>query len=238
MRARARIVAEADGRGGTRLVTLRSETPLLLRHTPSGPGPATVFLVGGAAGPLGGDDLHLDIVVGPGAVLHVRAVAASIAMPARVPTPSCSAITATVGSAGTLHYLPEQLVAAAWCHHASLATVRVDDGGTLRWRDELVAGRHGEQPGNATVTTSVDYGGVPLLRQTLAIGPDADGWAGPAVLGGATATGSLLSVDPAVPQAPPQVLGPTAVLVPLAGPGTLRTATASDAHTLRAYLGE
>ena len=64
MRAYARVVAEADGHGGTRLVRLRGEPPLLPRRTGTGTGPATVHLVGGAAGPLGGDELRLDIEVG------------------------------------------------------------------------------------------------------------------------------------------------------------------------------
>ncbi len=63
MRAVARIVAVADG-GTTRLAVLRGEVPLLPRRTLS-PGPGmTVHLVGGAAGPLGGDDLRDDIVRG------------------------------------------------------------------------------------------------------------------------------------------------------------------------------
>ena len=45
-------------------------------------GPGLVHLVGGAAGPLGGDDLRLDIEVGPDAVLCVLTVAASVALPA------------------------------------------------------------------------------------------------------------------------------------------------------------
>jgi urease accessory protein len=72
----------------------------------------------------------------------------------------------------------------------------------------------------------------------LEIGPDADGWAGPAVLGGAKATGSLLRVNAALGAVVPQVISPTAVRVPLAGgPADLVTAVAPDAHTLRGYLG-
>jgi urease accessory protein len=112
--------------------------------------------------------------------------------------------------------------------------VDVADGGTLLWRDELICGRHGEAPGDATLSLSVSYAGRPLLRQALSVGPGAQGWAGPAVLGGAKATGSLLRVGPE--PGPPAVLGPTAVRMPLAGPGSLVTATAPDAHTLREYL--
>jgi len=82
MRATARITAVADG-GRTRLVTLRSEPPILVRRT--GPrhadGEVEVHLVGGAAGPLGGDRLRVEVTVGPGARLCVRTVAASLALP-------------------------------------------------------------------------------------------------------------------------------------------------------------
>jgi urease accessory protein len=147
-------------------------------------------------------------------------------------------VTATVANGGSLRWLPEQLVAAAGCRHLTLATVHLERGASLIWRDELICGRHGEEPGEATITTSVGYAGHPLLRQSLTIGSGADGWAGPAVLGGAIATGSLLRVDPGAPPATPGVLGPTAVRAPLAGPAWLVTATADDAHTLRGYLGD
>jgi urease accessory protein len=238
MHARARITAEADGRGGTRLARLRSDTPLLLRHTQTRAGVPTVHLIAGAAGPLGGDDLRLDIEVGQGAALCLRSVAASIALPARSGALSRTVVTATVANGGSLYWLPEQLVAAAGCRHLTLAVIELEHGASLLWRDELICGRHAEDPGDATISTSVQYAGRPLLRQTLAVGPGADGWAGPVVLGGAKATGSLLHVEPGTPQAPPSLLGPTAVRMPLAGPASLITATADGAHTLRRYLSD
>ncbi len=242
MRACARIVAEPDDRGGTRLATLRGEPPLLLRRTLSDqtrgerPEMATVYLVGGAAGPLGGDELRLEIEVRPGAALCLRTSAASIALPGRAGTPSRTVVSASVGADATLWYLPEQLIAGAGCRHQALSTVELVDGATLLWREELICGRHAEQPGDATITTSVEYAGSPLLRQSLSVGPGAPGWADAAVLGGARATGCLLDVAHGSGGGDPEVLGDTAVRVPLAGPGWLTTATAPDAHTLRAYL--
>jgi urease accessory protein len=236
MQAHARIVAEVDDRGGTRLARLRSEAPLLLRQTGTDRGFVTVHLVGGAAGPLGGDDLRLDIEVRPGAMLCLRSVAASVALPGRCGASSQVTVCVTVAAGGALHWLPEQTVAAAGCRHRTVAVVEVENGGSLLWRDELICGRHHEEPGDATVATSVRYAGRPLLRQTLAVGPDADGWDGPAVLGAARAAGSLLHVQPDTPPAAPCLLGPTAVRMPLAGPASLVSATAPDAHTLRGYL--
>ncbi|MFF5180137.1 urease accessory protein UreD [Micromonospora sp. NPDC000316] len=238
MRASARMVARADGRGGTALVEVHGETPLLLRQTPARNGTPTVYVVGGAAGPLAGDDLRLDIEVGPGAAVRVQTVAASVALPGRPGAVSRMVVRAVVHAGATLHWLPEQLVAAAGCAHLAESRVELAAEASLRWRDELICGRFGEEPGSAVVHTSVDYDDRPLLRQSLAVGPHAPGWAGPAVLGGASATGSLLVVDPSSPAQPAQVWADGAVArLPLAdGPATLWTATALDAHTLRTHL--
>ncbi len=236
MQAHASVIAESDGRGGTRLARLRGETPLLLRQTQSRDGLTTVHVVGGAAGPLGGDELQLTIEVGRDAALCLRTVAAAIALPDRTGAPSRTVVNATVANGGLLRWLPEQLIAAAGCHHTTIATIELEEGASLLWRDELVCGRHNEQPGDATISTSAQYAGRPLLRQTLSVGPRSAGWDGPAVLGGAKATGSLLQVHPDVPHTAPSVLGPTAVRTPLNGPACLVTATAADAHTLRGYL--
>jgi urease accessory protein len=236
MRAHAKVVAEADGRGGTRLAHLRGEVPLLLRRTQTDVGLITVHLVGGAAGPLGGDDLRLDIEVGPDAALSLSTVAATLALPGRGGARSQFTVAASVARGGTLHWLPEPTIAAAGSRHIMRATIELGDGAALLWRDELVCGRHGEQPGDATITTSVTYAGKPLLHQTLDVGPGAEGWSGPAVLGAAKATGSLLHVHPDTQPAAPCLLGRSAVRMPLAGPASLTTATADDAHALRRYL--
>ncbi|MBQ1053417.1 urease accessory protein UreD [Micromonospora sp. C32] len=236
MRAYARLVARADGRGGTVLAELRGETPLLLRQTPGSGRGVTVYVVGGAAGPLAGDDLRLEIDVGPGAAVRLHTVAASVALPGRPGVVSRMAVRAVVHDGGALHWLPEQLVAAAGCAHLAESRVELAAGARLTWRDEVICGRYGEASGGVVVHTRVDYDGRPLLRQSLAVGPGAPGWAGPAVLGGAPATGSLLVVDPSLPHETSTVEGTVARLPLAGGPATLWTATAPDAHTLRAHL--
>ncbi|MFD0582265.1 urease accessory protein UreD [Dactylosporangium darangshiense] len=141
MKAVARIVAELAG-GRTALRVLKGEAPLLPRRT----GPEEVHLVGGAAGPLGGDDLSLEIEVGPGARLWLRTVAASIALPGRDGAESRLAVHATVGEGGFLAFLPEPIVAAARCRHHNASVVEVAAGARLLWREEAVFGRHGEPP--------------------------------------------------------------------------------------------
>ncbi|MCA2214691.1 urease accessory protein UreD [Jidongwangia harbinensis] len=257
MRASARIVAEADGRGGTRLAVLRGESPLLLRRTgPATAGGATVHLVGGAAGPLRGDDLRLEIEVGPGAELDVRSVAASLALPGRPGMPpSRLAVRAAVASGAALRWLPEPLIAASGCDHRTTTHVEVAAGGRLVWRDDLVCGRHGEPAGDVRTRTTIRYAGATLYRHDLAIGPDAPGWAGAAVLGGpphepagaaqATdpphkpsgagwATGSVIVAGPDLP--PARVLPGDAAVMPLAGPGMLAVAVGTDIRAVRAAL--
>jgi urease accessory protein len=257
MHASAAVVAAADGRGGTRLAVLRGEAPLLLRRTNGGGRAAEVHLVGGAAGPIGGDRLRLEIEVGVGAALCLRTVAASIALPGVNGGESRFDVVARVARGGRLSWLPEPLIAAADCRHLAVVTVDVAEGGWLCWRDEVVCGRHGERPGDVRTRTTVRYAGRTLYRQDLTIGPAAPGWDGPAVLGSTRASGSVLVVDPAwadggsdgisrggrtgsngsagrVPTA--AVLGPGAALTPLAGPAILATAAAADPREVRAWL--
>jgi urease accessory protein len=237
VKAAARIVAEADGRGGTRLAVLRGESPLLLRRTGprTGSGAATVHLVGGAAGPLRGDELRLDVEVGSGARLEVRSVAASLAMPGKPGAPpSRLEIRATVAAGATLRWTPEPLIAVTGCHHLAVTTVEVAEGGRLVWRDDLVCGRHGEAAGDVRTDVTIRYAGTTLYRHELAIGPGAPGWAGAAVLGGGRAIGAVIFAGAELP--PARQLGGEAVIMGLAGPGMLATAIGADIRQVRAAL--
>jgi urease accessory protein len=73
MRSRIEIVAEyrsgaRPGEGRTVVTAIRGGHHFAGRET----GPGVVHLVGTAAGPLGGDDVEIDVRVGPGARLAVR----------------------------------------------------------------------------------------------------------------------------------------------------------------------
>lgn len=239
MRASARIVAEADGLGGTRLAVLRGESPLLLRRTGTARtrpiDPIAVHLVAGAAGPLGGDRLRLAIEVRSGARLDIFSVAASLALPGRSGTPhSMLEIDAVVGPGAVLRWLPEPLIAASGCDHRAVTRVDVADGGRLVWRDELVCGRHGEQSGRVRTDTTIRYAGSTLYRHELAVGPGAPGWSGAAVLGGGRAVGSLVLAGPALPD--PALPGGDAAVMRLAGPGVLASAVGADMRHVRSAL--
>jgi urease accessory protein len=237
MEAVARVRAESDGHGKTRLAVLRGESPLLLRRTGS-PGPGvTVHLVGGAAGPLRGDDLRLAIEVGPDAYLDIRTVAASLALPGRATDPPSRLIVrAAVAAGARLRWLPEPLIAAAGCHHRTVAEVEVADGGAVIWRDDLVCGRHDEPSGDVTITTTIRYAGGTLYRGDLSVGPNAPGWSGPAVLGDGRAAGSVVIAGTDALPPPAWTGGDGAAWMRLAGPGVLVTAVGPDIRAVRAVL--
>jgi urease accessory protein len=235
VKAFSRVVAERDELGGTRLSVLRSESPLLLRRTGPRGGDLTVHLVGGAAGPLRGDDLRLDLAVGPGATVSVHSVAAQLALPGRPGLPASRyEIHATVAAGATLRWTPEPLIAAAGCDHRTVTVVDVAEGGTLLWRDDLVCGRHHEPAGSVTSDITVRYAGRTLYRHELRIGPAAPAWSGAAILGDARAVGTVVLAGPALPD--PRLLPGEAALMPLAGPGLLATAVAPDIRDVRRAL--
>jgi urease accessory protein len=243
--ASAEIVAVAETAGVTRLPVLSSQVPLVLRRTPD-----AVYVVGGAAGPIGGDELALRISVGAGAFLRVRTAAASIALPGPDGLESVLRVTVEVGAGARLEYLPEPVVVSAGARHATIIRVTLAEGASLLLRDELLLGRHGETGGASRTELRVSYAGRPLLRQSLAVSGTDTADLGPAVLAGHRGVGTLLDVDPALDSRrigasnPPasvtdETTGagqPTVAVMPLAGPAVLVTALANDAVTLRRRL--
>ncbi|MFD7970708.1 urease accessory protein UreD [Streptomyces clavifer] len=244
VKATARITAVPDGRGATALPVLESEGPLALRRTRSPePGYARVTVVGAMSAPLGGDRLAIEARAEDGALLAVDSAAATVALPGAGPDAGRAsyALRLGAGEGAELRWLPEQLISA--CGSALDQTTRVELATTARLvlREEQILGRHGEGTGSLTTRLTVHRAGRPLLDQQLAYGPGAPGgWDGAAVLGGNRAVGQLLLVDPVFETAPlvSRVLGPTAVLTPLAGPGVLVTGLAADARLLRCLLDE
>jgi urease accessory protein len=182
MRARASITATAlDGR--SRITGLRSEPPLVVRETAD-----AVYLVGAAAGPLGGDELRVEVRVGDGAHLTVRSAAATLAQPG--PAGGRSRLTAsfTVGAGASLRWRPEPLV-----------SVRGSDHAILIMQDELVLGRDQEDSGRVRSRLRIERGGTPLLTHDLDVGGDAPGWSSATVLGSARAVVSIVVVGADAP---------------------------------------
>lgn len=192
----ASIVAEVAG-GRTRCTTLRSSPPISLRETPDG-----LYLVASGAGPVGGDDLRLDIHVGWDASLVVRSAAASMVLPGPSGRPSSLRVRAQVR--GSLRWEPEPTILVAGCDHRTTTTIDLAAGATLVWREVVVLGRHDESTGSLLQRLQVDRAGAPLLRTELPVGPRWPGADGPAGTDGALVVSSTLVVgldEPGLPDA-------------------------------------
>ncbi|MGW2516403.1 urease accessory protein UreD [Streptomyces sp. NPDC001617] len=239
VRATARIVARADGRGGTSLPVLEGEGPLALRRTRGSGSEARVMLVGAMSGPLGGDHFGVEAEVEDGARLRVGSAAATIALPGQAKGEARYDVRLRVADGGELQWLPEQLISAGGSDLRVATRVDVGAGARVVLREEQVLGRVGEQPGRLSSRLAVRIEGRVVLDQELGCGPGAPGgWDGPAVLGGNRAVGQLVVVRPEFRVEPvaARVLGEGAVLVPLAGPAVLVSAVADDALRLRRVL--
>jgi urease accessory protein len=247
MRARAALATERTAGGHTRIGTLRSQAPLVLRPThPKGPEPwtdqdrraARVCLTAGAAGPVGGDEYELTVDVGAGSTLVLREISATLLLPGPRGEQSRLRVTVHVGAAATFVWLPEPVIAAHGCHHSSDVRVELGTGARLVLREELLLGRHGERPGSVVQRLRVRLGERPLLHQQLALGPGAVGWDSAAVTAGRRAIGSIVVVDPSWSDFPVAAapLGDTAAVLPLAGPAAMVSALAPDALALRRCL--
>ena len=231
--ATACITAEAGGG----LPRLRSQAPLVLRPTRD-----AVYLVAAAGGPVGGDLLELRIEVRAGAVLRLRTVAASVALPGLDGGESVLTVTATVAKGGVLEHLPEPMVVADGARHATDIQVDLEAGAALVLRDEIILGRHGERGGACRTRLRVNYDGRPLLRHDVAVDGTDQVSLGAAVLAGHRAYGTLLCAGefaagpPAPCPAATSRARPDVAVMPLAGPGVLVTALATDSLALRRLL--
>lgn len=243
MTARSRLATRA-GPGASVISVLRAEAPLLLRPTRATgpdpwqvPGAARVSLTAGAVGPIGGDDYRLDVDVGAASTLVLGDVSPTLLLPGPDGAASRYTVTVTVGADATLIWLAEPLIAAAGCHHRQRITVDLHPSARLVLREELLLGRSGETCGTVAQHSAVRRGGRSLHRADLTVGPDAPGYDGPAVLGGARAVGSLLVVDPGRPEPPAgRVLSGRAAVLELAGPAALISAVAENNLALRRDL--
>lgn len=197
MKASARLVAEARPGRGTRLTTLVSQAPLLLRQTGGvGGDTAHVQLVGGAAGPIGGDELRLSVHVAARARLRVGSVAASVALPGRTPGESTLDISVRIDEGASLIWIPEPLIAAEGAVHRTTVRVQMADDARLLWHEQTILGRHGEQPGSAATRLRIVRGQGVLLDHAFAAGPAHPGSLGPAIAADHRASATIVIVGP------------------------------------------
>lgn len=167
MRARAVLTVELDAGRRSVVRELRSQAPLSLvprRGTAAAHDEAvTVHIVGSACTPLAGDEVELDVRVGPGASLVLTGVAAAVALPGAGRSSSAH-LRFAVAAGASLQYLPEPTVVTARADHRIRLDVELHPTARLRVREVLVAGRTGEPGGRYRGTvriTEVTGSGAP-----------------------------------------------------------------------------
>ncbi len=241
------IACSTTGQGPRRsyISRMRSQGALVLRPTReilpawstrwdlAGSTPVMVRVVAGAAGPLGGDQLRLEVTVAEGAVLMLGAAAANLVLPGVHGQQSWNEVTIAVADGGTLIWNPGVQIAARDCHHAALSTIHLATGARLYAREEMALGRHGETPGRFRQRMRVIRGGKPIYDQELSVGSEAPGWNSAAVTGGRRSLGTIVIVDPhGSPEWSAQAVAPDTAVMALSGEATLITSLADDAIEL------
>lgn len=212
----------------------RDATPVVLRPT----GPGRVHLIQAAAGPVGGDELGLDITVA-GTEVAVRSAAATVAHPGPGGAAAYWSVTATVDAGGTLHWWPEPTVVCAAADYRVRLNVDLTEGARLVLRELVVLGRAGEVGGRYRGRLTVRVDGVPLLdTETVLDGADA-ALSGPAGSAGFRVFGSVLVVGPDLPK-PHEIAstgpGVRGAVLPLDGPGHLMVALGDTATLVESAL--
>ncbi|MGH2919872.1 MAG: urease accessory protein UreD [Solirubrobacteraceae bacterium] len=179
------------------------------------------------AGPLSGDHDRVRIVVGAGATLVVRPVAATLALPGSARTRLD--LDVAVGAGGRLVLEDAPLIVAGGADVVRSTTVRLADGAIVALRETVVLGRAGE-PGGRLVSSlrATDERGV-VLHDALRLDPAQADDAHVALAPGHRVAGTLCLLGVDVPDEP---------RCALARAGALRRASAGDTAELDAELAE
>lgn len=159
MRSDVLIVARPD-----RSPHLEASGGLAARRTE----PDTVHLVSSAATPLGGDSIHVRLVVESGARLKLRTAAATVTLPGMNTTDSHANWTLDI--AGELDLDPQPTIVAATSRHFATTLVNLTGSGSLRLVERVQIGRTGESQGFWSGSLSADINGKPLLRHRIELG--------------------------------------------------------------------
>lgn len=137
---------------------------------------------------LGGDEVHIEIDVGPGCSLEIEDVGGTVAYPG---AHSLWSLEVRIGAGATLSWngLPFVVTDGADVERRSVFTLGVDARAVIR--ETLVLGRHREQGGRLVSALSVVDGEGPILLERL----DADGSAPePGVMGGNRVLDAVIAV--------------------------------------------
>lgn len=135
-----------------------------------------VHIVSSAAGPLGGDEVAVQVQVGAGASLTVRGVAASVALPGLVADRSSWSWEIDVAEDGRLHLEPQPVIVAGKAAHHGSTVLRLAAGSRAALVEQAQIGRFGESGGTWRGALAVDVDGHELVRHTVELGEDSATW--------------------------------------------------------------
>jgi urease accessory protein len=162
------------------MVDARSEPPLAVRRTAD-----RILLVGSAAAPVGGDQIDIDIVVGPGATAAIGSVAATSIFPGPAGDRSHLSTNVALGCDARLTWWPEPMVSIADSDHRSSTRVHLAPSAALTLVEEVSLGRSCQPSGTLELDLRVERDGIVLVHHCERFGPCEPG-AGSAVgVGGA-----------------------------------------------------
>lgn len=214
MRSELHLVADRGDDGSPVLARCHAVGQLTARRT----APGVVHLVGRTAGPLGGDETVLRVLVRAGARLELRSVAATLVLPGGREALSRSRLELVVEVGAELVVDLQPVVVCAGAAHESLTRLEAAAGARADVTERVQLGRHGEPGGSWRGRLVADVGGGPALRHTLASSTlAADGhraWCSTLQLGAAVPGGSGTALD----------AGGYAAVLPLAAGGRLVSA--------------
>ncbi|MFD7619561.1 urease accessory protein UreD [Streptomyces sp. NPDC059802] len=160
------VTVELDGSGRHIARELRPGAFLAPRPLLPSPDRLRIALVGTRAGLLAGDDLQLDISVGPGARLELVEPSGLVAYDHRGGTSRWRA-RVDIAEGAELHWDARPFVISTGARVERSMEVALAAGARMLWRDTLVLGRSGERGGGVRALTRAMYDGCELLVEDL-----------------------------------------------------------------------
>jgi urease accessory protein len=214
--------------GGRSVLAGLSARPPLRAYVLSGGDDVRVAVLQSAAMLLAGDEVVVQAEVEEGAGLELIELASTIAHSVRGGAGQRQRVEARVASGGRLVVREEPLIAGTGCDLEREVRVELSDGAAVLWRETIVLGRHGEDPGRVRARLRAEHGGRALLDEQLDTHP-LDVLRSALVAGRARVVGTVALLGLRDPDPPS-----TSVLE-LAGPGSLARAL-GDAVQVRQLL--
>lgn len=138
--------------------------------------PDRILVVSSAAAPVGGDELAIDVVVGPGATALLGTAAATVVWPGPRGAASSQRTRIVVGDGGHVEWRPEPMVSVIGSVHRTRTDVELIGTATAWVVEETSLGRSGECSGRLDVELRVTRDNAPLVHHVEQLGPDVPGW--------------------------------------------------------------